>query len=255
MIDFLNNHLTFNSKINKDILFLGITRDSATYIESSILNLRKIGNMFNGYDILIYENDSTDNTLEILDKNKINYLSEKLNLEKYSGDNPPPTLLQNMAYYRAKIREEALKQKFDYYCIVDFDIVKVNWDGFFDCFNYNIDIMCANSQIFTKVGEYNLCLYYDYFAHRDIGQIEANQQLSIRYAASFAESPFNGVLNVDSAFGGMTIYSREAFESGQYDLNTEVCEHVPFHKSIRDAGFKIQLNKFFTIFHGEKTVV
>lgn len=50
-------------------------------------------------------------------------------------------------------------------------------------------------------------------------------------------------VEVDSAFGGLGLYRREAFLSGRYRGEAadggEICEHVPFHADLRAAGGRI----------------
>jgi hypothetical protein len=45
---------------------------------------------------------------------------------------------------------------------------------------------------------------------------------------------------MNSAFGGLCLYRREAYLSGVYDGST--CEHVPFHRSMQASGYQLFLN-------------
>jgi hypothetical protein len=57
--------------------------------------------------------------------------------------------------------------------------------------------------------------------------------------------PNQGLIPVDSAFGGLAIYSRHAYISGTYDYShTEIedTEHVPFHQCLTKNGFEIYIN-------------
>jgi hypothetical protein len=51
------------------------------------------------------------------------------------------------------------------------------------------------------------------------------------------------VINVDSAFGGFAIYKMNVIGSARYSgIDAEgkaICEHVPFHKVLKENGFKI----------------
>jgi hypothetical protein len=53
-------------------------------------------------------------------------------------------------------------------------------------------------------------------------------------------------INVDSAFGGLAIYRKEAIVHGQYvginSLGGQICEHVPFHDDLISKGFRIFIN-------------
>lgn len=54
------------------------------------------------------------------------------------------------------------------------------------------------------------------------------------------------VIEVDSAFGGLALYRKAAFIAGKYRGSnpdgSEVCEHVPFHAGLREAGFRVFIN-------------
>lgn len=45
---------------------------------------------------------------------------------------------------------------------------------------------------------------------------------------------------MNSAFGGLCLYRREAYLAGVYDGSD--CEHVPFHKAMQKAGYQLFLN-------------
>jgi hypothetical protein len=45
---------------------------------------------------------------------------------------------------------------------------------------------------------------------------------------------------MNSAFGGLCLYRREAYLAGVYDGNT--CEHVGFHRAMQNAGYQLFLN-------------
>ena len=55
-------------------------------------------------------------------------------------------------------------------------------------------------------------------------------------------------IEVESAFGGTAIYKAQAYRAGTYKGICDgkgLCEHVPFHEAIRQAGGKIYLNPGF----------
>ena len=55
---------------NYKAVIVGCTKNNEKYIRSNLLKLVQIGSQFNDYKIIIYENDSSDKTREILEKNK-----------------------------------------------------------------------------------------------------------------------------------------------------------------------------------------
>ena len=59
--------------------------------------------------------------------------------------------------------------------------------------------------------------------------------------------PRAGLIEVDSAFGGLAIYRREAFLAGRYAGTDkhggfDVADHIPFHEDLRAQGYKIFIN-------------
>jgi len=52
-----------------------------------------------------------------------------------------------------------------------------------------------------------------------------------------------GMIEVDSAFGGLGIYKLSSVEGCEYlginDKGEEICEHVEFHRQIREKGYKL----------------
>ena len=73
-----------------------------------------------------------------------------------------------------------------------------------------------------------------------IAKQKALKSRSFRFPKSL--KPFE----VDSAFGGLAIYKRDALNNVRYiginDNGSEVCEHVALNKQIKEKGCKIYIN-------------
>ena len=59
--------------------------------------------------------------------------------------------------------------------------------------------------------------------------------------------PRAGLIEVDSAFGGLAIYRRAVFLAGRYAGTDkrggfDVADHIPFHEWLRAQGYKIYIN-------------
>lgn len=60
--------------------------------------------------------------------------------------------------------------------------------------------------------------------------------------------PRADLIEVDSAFGGLGIYTREAFLAGRYAGTDDqaggidVADHIPFHRELRQKGYRIFIN-------------
>lgn len=241
-MDFIKNNKTFFKVIPKKIVFAGITRDSSEYIEQAITRVKELGSLFKEYKIFVYENDSKDNTVSLLQKMRVPYISETIGVPSYDYKDTNRTSIERMAYYRNRLKESIDNESGDYVAIVDFDIKQVSWDGFFSSFQHEgWDIItafgvCSRKQLKEPV-------YYDYFAHREIGQIGVNKDIVNKY-----KGELDHFIRVESAFGGIAIYKKDVYSSGIY--SGEECEHVTFHRSLRENGHdKLFINTRLMVNH------
>jgi hypothetical protein len=62
--------LKFNDLKQYSCIIVGTARDIEPYIVNSIIKLKNISNLFSYCPIVIYENDSNDRTLELLNNEK-----------------------------------------------------------------------------------------------------------------------------------------------------------------------------------------
>jgi hypothetical protein len=74
---------------------------------------------------------------------------------------------------------------------------------------------------------------------------DAANNLAVK-AKQVSIDPSRGMIEVDSAFGGLGIYKKEAFLSGRYigldARGNEVSDHISFHKDLKNAGYRIYIN-------------
>ena len=64
----------YDTMNNYSVIFAGTVRNVEKYIKQNLKNIDKCGEKFKKYAVIIYENDSTDNTRKILNDNtKDNY--------------------------------------------------------------------------------------------------------------------------------------------------------------------------------------
>ena len=122
---------------NLNIVVCGCTKNSDKYIENEINSILNLKQLFLLLDIVIYENDSTDNTLHIL---KSFEQEKKINLISEVGIH---TKLKNrtviMAHGRNKLIEFVnSKDKYDYMIMLDLDNVMTDFDhqGLMGCINW-----------------------------------------------------------------------------------------------------------------------
>lgn len=246
------------------ILFCGIARNVEKTIQYNIEKISYLGKYFDKYDIFIYENDSTDNTKNILAQYPISYISEGRNDENYRDK---ISLGQDDNHYnRCKIlascRNEYLEyakincESFDYLCVLDWDIRGFSYKGFFDSiFRLENDPYLASVSSYGVLSEYtntetleensDRLLMYDSLAFRPLnftGPLYPNIQLSYNYFT------INNPIIVRSNFGGLCIYKMKNILLFKYDAklceNFVDCDHVTINDQIANSGFKHMLNPF-----------
>jgi len=253
-----------------NIIVCGCTKNSSNYIHNEINSILNLKPLFLSLDIVIYENDSTDNTVNIL---KSMEKVQKLTLISESG-------IQSKLKYRTMIiahgRNKLVefvssKNKYDYMIMVDLDNIMNNFDqqGLIDAFSYDLntwDVLTGNckkiyydiwalrlnkdtwGQVHNKI--WTVCLDYDCWDminHKK--QLRLNERI-LHIKPYQKHIPKNlKLISVDSAFGGMGIYKVSKIKDCKYvgftrkcscekynmkvgPCTGQMCEHVSFHKDM-----------------------
>lgn len=246
---FFESEQKFKGQIDASVIFGGITRNSGKYITPAIQSLRRMGNRFRTHEIVMFENDSEDNTVDLLKKEAVTVIQETHNVPAYHGiDNCTTESIKRLASYRATLHKYITSNYYaDFVVIVDPDIIALSWDGFFNSFFYhNWDVIGADGKASRKIHGKEQFLFYDCFAYRDKGQVDPDTNQIHKYAKVLEPQ----LIAVDSVFGGVCIYQWEAFCAGQYGARENTCDHVVFHESLRKKGFdKIYMNTYMVVIH------
>jgi len=242
---FFTSEQQFDGNIDASVLFCGITRNSEKYIGETLAALTKMRERFRSSDIVIYENDSVDKTVEEIQKFDVELLTGRDGSKQYHGiDNFTARSIKQLADYRQKLKENIVANHLaDFVVVLDFDMAAISWDGFFNSFFYHgWDVIGSNSKCIRD----DKLVFYDYLAHRMPGQKESD----VQQVWEFANLSDPQLIPVDSVFGGLCIYSWEAFSSGTYDAKEDMIDHVCFHESLRKLGFdKIFMNTYMVTLH------
>jgi len=243
------------TRINQSIIIAGCCINVERYIKKNLFIMDEIGKQFKDYKIIIYENDSTDNTRKILMENKkehYEYIFE-------DGVNIPNRTMR-IAHCRNKLLEK-IDTSYDYLLMLDLDDVLYSGkliDTIKTCFYYKIeqwDAMFANC---SKT-------YYDIFALRKKKYLtsccwnDANLLKSkgtphkIAYELCINKfiihyPPEHELISVLSAFGGAGLYKMKSIIGCKYDgyeknhITGEICEHVTFNQALIHKGCKLYIN-------------
>ena len=243
---------------NYNVVFGGTIRDVEKYIKKGLFDIDRCGKKFNDYAVILYENDSKDNTRSILQdhkKDNYHYIFED-GIEEQSRT---IRLSNGRNKILDKMREINKDGYYDYFIILDMD--DINSSGKFadtieTCFEYkNWDVLTANQS----------GIYYDLWALRKKNDLdydcwfeidhrpdhEPYEEAKYKYVDSkYKNYPQSGLLEVDSAFGGAGIYKIKSIPpkcryAGKYASGWEKCEHVDFNECIKKNGGRIFINTRF----------
>ena len=235
---------TYSTKFSS-VVIIGCARDIEKYLPVSIKAVENICSLFDKSSIILFENDSTDKTLEILN----NWEKAEVISEKHVKGNRT----QRLAYARNKLMEEALKKDTEYIIIVDLD------DKCADVTNESILCTLNNSHVkdWAMMGANQKDMYYDLWALRTFDSWMPGDYWSRdnckkdecgdnTKGTGFKHIPkTDKPIEVKSCFGGLGVYKTKylhgcTYYGGQH--GKEVCEHVSFHEGIRKNGGKMYIN-------------
>lgn len=211
-------------------------------------------------NVFIFENDSTDNTREILQKNQtlhpsLEFSLNNLNLEDLRGSDELKTRIERLATYR-NLCKDWVKNKHkdsDFVIVVDLDADL----GFSVSGIYNSIFWLNSIQHAGGMGSYSAYFKGVQYSHYDYTTIRLNDWEkhedcfhALQWFAKFHPLIGSNPVEFYSCHGGLAVYKSEAFCLGDYNNQLGI-EHVAFHKSLRDQGWKMFFNpsnRFFTVF-------
>jgi hypothetical protein len=238
------------------VLICGTARNVESKLHSYLLQMTNCFSGFKSVSFLVVESFSSDKTVEVLrslknsEKNFDYFTDETVDIEEARRT-------VRIASARSSIQQWVRQQdsRFDYIVMADMDGVNndLTRKAIESCWLSNEWDVVTASQPFK---------YYDLWALRAKGWCERDcweeyEELRLIYSERKAKrlaitSKMKGLarkspwIDVDSAFGGLAIYVPEAFLSGTYSgidsRGHQVCEHVPFHQTIKNCGYRIFIN-------------
>jgi len=215
--------------INEKVLICGIGKDVEVAVPNTIASIEAIGSQFADYQVIIYENNSKDQTKSLFQKwaaknPKVIFMSETVSKEQLKKESCMQIRNRTETIARARniVLDKAMRPQFDdfkYVIIADLDFVHYPWDvaNIVDTIlhpEHEWDAVFANGS-------------YDEFALRTL-EFPIGQELVGDYYWSHHEQLRNKLSALDyfrqsqpwikvySAFGGLGIYKREAMRGCKY---------------------------------------
>jgi hypothetical protein len=246
------------------IIICGIVRNAEKGLKKNIPVINSLCDKAKDYRVVIYENDSKDNTKQILQEWKVNKGIDKIHLLLndgiISGNTIPSskgvscnpffsrTRIEKMAFLRNQYLHYVRKMNWqaDYVIVADLDIEVLFLDGILSSFlsDYEWDAITAYGY---SLSPYLKRRYHDTYALVELKkENESQTEKKIKKLASeYGKIQRKGMpVRVFSAFGGLAIYRYEAIKDIDYkviqnhDDRVEVyCEHYSIYLQMKKMGY------------------
>lgn len=238
---------------------VGLARNCEKSIREDINRIKNAIGISKSLVWLIVESDSSDQTLLELRKlqselSGFNYVSFGELAKQFPKRTERIARCRN--YYAEQIRSNRIFKSVDYVIVADLDglNIEISQIAFESCWTrYDWDMCAANQNgpyydiyaLRHKVwcpgdcwAQYEFLNKYSHDFEKNIRQCVHSKMITIPQDSEWIE--------VDSAFGGFAIYKKTAFDYCEYvginEAGEEFCEHVNFHKKLRDHGAKLFIN-------------
>jgi len=230
------------------ISIIGLWRDAESYIQESLKNIESLLSISDiNFDFYFYENDSKDNTKNILENwlsdKEGELLSENLNFPKY-GSVVNIQRLVLLSYYRNKLLSLIQKTNSDFTLMIDTD-VSFNKNDFMELLNNlqsikNCVMTVANMrqfQIPDLMSNETSDAFYDVFALRDSynnnGLYFTNCPLILNEDRKkwHKEEP----IRIMSGFSGFSLIKTNVLKNCKWST-TQHSEHINFCLDVNRHG-------------------
>ena len=242
---------------NSRVVIAGLARNVIDILPLTIVRIERLAAMFADCRVVVYENDSTDGTQELLTAWTGAMPQLTVVSEVHGAPVNPRTRCSEradrMADYRNRYHQMINDRfsDFDYVIVADMDLVG-GWsdDGIANTFGWDDwDFVGSNGLILQRARwRFNAWLHFDTWAYRRNGSFEP---MCTRTVNDFSWRRGEPLEPVYSCFGGLGVYRMPAFLSGRYGGGD--CEHVTLHRSMREAGFgRMFLNPSQLVYYGRK---
>lgn len=246
---------------NYSVVFAGPVRNCAAFLPDVFKNIERIGSLFKSYSCVFVESDSTDNSYQILKQ----YAENNSNIHVVSMGNLEPRITsrtvriaaaRNVAIEMCEI--QGLMDTHDYYiqlCVDDVMAQEMDLNGILSCFKYNVndwDGMTANQNTYYDLWTLRKAGWLDYDCwyalHTKPSYMSRDDAYNIFIGSKFIKIPKDyGLIEVDSAHGGMSIYKSSIAKGCRYKgyneiTNFEESDIVEFCRNIKAKGGRIFIN-------------
>lgn len=217
--------------IEESIIICGVVKNCGNRLKFNIDLALDTGKRFRKFKIIIYENNSTDNTKDVLrlyeNCDDMVIISEDISPEKMRAESKiwayteitgsdHPCRIEQICNARNIVINEFNKpgyNKYKYVMWIDMDSQGWDIDGIADSFN------CKNDWDVVYANGIERGAYYDYYALRADNYLFGPEIIGDYFWNNIKRSTFHfsGLMRVYSAFGGLGIMKKNIFKTFKYD--------------------------------------
>lgn len=248
MVKIVIYNMANNNNNNNSCCICGTVKNCENYLERVFKNIKKITKLFSNYYIIIYYDDSSDNTLSKLIKYKKYFNLHIHHNKKYFSEYRTHRLSHGRNYCLKIINKYFSSYK--YFIMMDFDNV---------CSD-NINISVLKKQLDTDYAwdaiSFNKKKYYDLwglslrpyiFSYIHFNKpYEILHKMGIYISNKLNSLNANELLPCFSAFNGFSIYKTQVFKECSYDGNIRL-DLIPInylHETIEQNNSNIVFNDY-----------
>jgi glycosyltransferase involved in cell wall biosynthesis len=235
------------------VCVVGLARNIAGILPVSLKRIADTVKHFAEWKAVVFENDSTDGTKEILQQWAID---DPEHVMVQLVDNGRPHLhgferdrVVALADYRNRCREMVRRHMpdADYVLVLDLDAWG-GWSihGIINGIGWHARMPKAGCMASTSLFKHSGTLidgkapwaHYDNWAYRWLGWTPRIGP----WFTFWLPPPGAPPIEVNSAFGGCGLYKTQAYLEAEYSGDNGDCEHVNFHRMMKDKGWTVHLN-------------
>lgn len=239
------------------VAITGLARNLGHVLPATMQRVEQLCGLFADARVVVYENDSTDDTKRLLEAWAAANRRVHVTLDDcHDPKNPPTRCLaraERMARYRDRCQQVVLDRcaGFDAVIVLDLDVAGgFSLDGVANSFGHDDwDFIGSNGLIFRREGlAINSPRQYDMWALRFDADLSP---LSTKSGCRYAYTRGQPLVPVTSCFGGMGIYRMDAYQAGRYGASDT--EHAIFHRELIERGFgRLFLNPSQILVYGRR---
>ncbi len=231
------------------VVMCGLARNNAKTIYKAMERIGWLGDCFADWSVVIYANNCTDETCEILESLRFTHRTHTIceDIPNFVPFGPVATRKRaaHMAYCRNKYLDsvKALYRDYDYMVVTDMDLGDWKAEGVLHSLSFmdKYDAISGNGMD-TYQGR---PIYYDIWTLIMEGQLQ-NRRIKQPWDVNAAP------IAVDSGFGGLAIYKIQPILDLCYGLWYDDCgvygsEHTGLHMGLKDIGRMQAVNPYMVV--------